>query len=185
MYGLRIEPSRWNAVPIWPATPEMNARHDLARRKIPNDCSSFWFFFEPIFPDLASCWLYWGDECPLSGWEDAPDVADAVGILPVEDYFPPNAILPRFANYVIEDWADLFFFKQPPCPYREFVRRRDDDRFLKRVVDLAFHNVDGAFWVFFARDETFVRRIRERIESLGDPFTATDFRWEQWRKLGS
>ena len=115
---------------------------------------------------------------PQSGWNDDPGLSAALDQLPVENYVPPAAILPRFANFVIDDWADVFFFKQPPCPYREFVRRRADHRFLKKVVDLAFLNVDGAYWLLFAQDEILVERIREHVTSLGDPFTAMDVLWE-------
>ena len=45
MNGLRIAPSRWNAIPLWPKSRDRAARDEMIHRKIPDDCSSFWFFF--------------------------------------------------------------------------------------------------------------------------------------------
>jgi hypothetical protein len=138
-------------------------------------------FFGPILPRLAAFhWLY--DEFPFAGWEDDdPEFMRLCDARCDEGYLPPDTLLPKFARYVINDWADLYGFAQrPPEDVRRRLgaRRQADYRWLSGIVDICFFNVDGAYWEIYAADDRILNEVAAHVAQLTHA-TAAEKRLEE------
>ncbi len=132
----------------------------------PSDGSTFALFFAPILPKLAAIhWLY--DTFPFGGWQDT-DCETAIADLPNNDgYIAPDTLLPRFARYVSDDWSSLFGFQSLPDIPGMFghIQPRDYE-FISQHVALCIFSIDGAFWDFYAHDETLLSTVQAHASSL-------------------
>jgi hypothetical protein len=84
-------------------------------------------------------------------------------------YIPPNTLLPGYAHYVIDDWADLYGFQKRPdvaIVRRHLLENPDDYGWLNLIVDICFFNVDGTWWEVCAKDATLLEAVRRHIASV-------------------
>jgi hypothetical protein len=130
----------------------------------------FEVFFQPILPKLAAFHWFCEPVFPFDRGEGSEDETfaqiDDSALWPI----PPGTLLPRFAHFVTNDWADLYGFLQPPD---EEVRARLgrgvlDPRRLSAVVDVCFFNVDGAYWEIYARDDQMLSDVARHVGQLPD-----------------
>jgi hypothetical protein len=152
MRGLRITP-RWQSA-------------------IPAELRSFTAFLQPILPQLAAFhWIY-DDLLPFRGGGGKDESFEKlIETVCTEGYIPPNTLLPRYAHYVIDDWAGLYGFQKYPdvAAMRNHLRHSPTDyEWLNRVVDICFFNVDGAWWEIYAREASLLEAVRQHIPSLPD-----------------
>ncbi|HVM60870.1 MAG TPA: hypothetical protein VMV72_08385 [Verrucomicrobiae bacterium] len=132
---------------------------------------SFAAFFRPILSQLAAYhWVY--DELPFRGGGGEDESFEhLIETVCSEGYIPPATLLPKFAHYVIEDWADLYGFQKSPdvAATRRHLRESPTDyEWLSRTVDICFFNVDGAWWEVYARDEALLAAVRQHVTRLPD-----------------
>ena len=74
--------------------------------------ATFAQLFEPVLPRLGSYhWLFRSD-LPFQWHPEDAEYEAALASL--GDIVEPGVLLPRFARYVREDWADMFGFLAPP-----------------------------------------------------------------------
>lgn len=136
---------------------------------LPEDISSFAYFFAPIFPHLACAhWLYL-DNPMLPPFGDVdPDAEQAMRAMSSNyGYIAPNTLLPRYARYVCDDWSSLFGFYHLPDAEAVFPCLQTSDRgFMAEQVDLCFFSIDSVFWDFFAQDESLLLAVKEHVSSL-------------------
>ena len=164
MRGIRVGPARWSGIPLPQAGGK--PKQQLSVPKIPPGISSFQWLFAGIFQDLKSYWFYdvplWGGVGPL----DQPDRDVMLELLRGEVFVPPDTLLPEFANCICEDWCDFCGFLEEPSPTLLACAAAPDDRQIKATADLLFMNVDSAFWVLHASDETLLQQTENHIENL-------------------
>lgn len=130
---------------------------------IPPGVSSFVFFFEPILYELGR---YNWDHVPLVMPPNVvtEDFDAAFELLLDEPYVPSGILLPEFANWIIEDWTHFYGFLDVPENPAEFFRiARREPSLLEKIADIAFLNVDGAYWILYARDESLLNRVAEHV----------------------
>ena len=136
---------------------------------MPKERRSFSAFFQPIFPRLSAFhWIY-PDTLPFGG--DDADFESLVESRCSEGYIPPDTLLPRFAGFVTEDWAELFGFRQRPdisVDRRQLQRSPTDYEWMSQSVDLCFFNVDGTWWEIYARDASLLEAVRHHVAGLPD-----------------
>ena len=149
MHGLQIKP-RWQAA-------------------ISKERRSFTAFFQPIFPELASFHWVYPDTIPFAGsdaeFQELVETTCSVG------HIPPGSLLPRFADFITDDWADLYGFQASPdvAAVRQRLRGSPTDyEWLSRHTDICFFNVDGAWWEIYARDDSLLGTVRRHATGLPD-----------------
>jgi hypothetical protein len=135
---------------------------------IPAERRSFTALFRPILPKLAEFhWIY--EELPFRGGGGMDErFEQLIETVCAEGYIPPDTLLPRFAHYVVSDWAELYGFQARPdvATIRRRLRESPSDyEWLSKVTDLCFFNVDGAWWEMYARDERLLDAVRQHLTS--------------------
>jgi hypothetical protein len=129
---------------------------------------SFAAVFCPILPQLGALhWIY-PDSIPILGGD--ADLAALVEHKCSEGYIPPGTLLPKYAHFVVNDWAELYGFRVAPNvpATREKLRGGRDYTWLSGVVDVCFFNVDGAWWEVYATDQALIQTVRQHILGLPD-----------------
>ncbi len=160
MKGIRVGPARWSGIFF-----DGPNRYPPAST-IPREMSSFHFLFTPIKYDLAK--FYW-DEVPLIGRpapaEELEERDTWLELLQDEQCIPPDTLLPRFIDFLAEDWCSFCGFENKPSRLDGHIRNSE----LVSVgpeVALRFINVDSAFWLMFARDCSLIERVEAHISRL-------------------
>jgi hypothetical protein len=111
---------------------------------------------------------YWWIDPPLFQPGAASDVElqKAWQSVPADGWAPPGLLVPRFAHYMLEDWCDCIGFQEKPANAgvlcEEFRQRRR--QFWD--ADLAFHNVDGAFWLMHSRDDRITNCVIGHVQKI-------------------
>lgn len=157
--GIRISPARYSGVHIGHGG---NVRQP-APAPIPAHLSSFEYFFEPILSELAR--YYWTTLPLIEPAEEDEDFDAMMALIASEPYVPPGTLLPEFARYMIEDWCDFAgFVTQPTWPMRETVWHCNDQ--IHTAVDIAFRNIDSAYWEMYSTDEGHLARVTQHVRNL-------------------
>jgi hypothetical protein len=159
---LRVGPCRWSGVYL---TLPGEVAPPVKPSPVPPGVSSFTFFFRPILPALAD---YWWVDPPLYGLGAADDseLADARDRVPTDQWVPPGLLLPAFAHYMLEDWCDCRGFRAKPADADAVRARVESGHNQLWDADLAFRNVDGAYWLMFDRDQRLVDAVVTHVAAI-------------------
>lgn len=161
MQTIHVGPARWSGT----ALPVKGGRVvPPPPSRIPRGTSSFEFLFKAILPDLAK--FHW-NHVPLNNGQGFADENFAAmwALVRNEPLIPPDTMLPEFARYMCEDWCDFCGFEKPPQD-ADRLDWQDRNGNIRPEVDIAFMNVDSAFWVMHCRDASLCQRVRDHLKQL-------------------
>jgi hypothetical protein len=166
--GLVVGPARWTGIPLSMKGEKPGGATEPPA--IPKHESSFLFFFRPIVPRLGELYL---SGLPHLTWgrpHDDPDyqaMCDLLDERPASEWVPPGMFFPQFARYVGEgDWMDLYFVTEPPCSVEAWYSRLTTGSFVQKFLHTWIHNVDGAYWELFSKDQATLDAVRSRMRGL-------------------
>ena len=141
------------------------------------DCS-FGDLFEPLLPSMETLW--WRCHMHLSGVLsniiDDPEKEAFMSSYGEASDIPPGVFLPRFAHDLVDDWLYLYALSAPLGD----VRFEWKDFFIHPTVQMAFLDIDGGLWYFYARDVAKLKAIREHVLSLGQSCNVSDMEYADW-----
>jgi hypothetical protein len=143
-------------------------------------CCSFSIVFEPILADLRR---FWWDCSPLDSpaMQNDKQLAAVWAALDPERCIPPDTLLPRFAQYVKDfDWCTFYGFGSDPgaqdAVYGRIEQSKSQDPGVAPDVEVVFQNIDGLYWIIFAKDASLLAKVQSHAASQRD-WEVTELEW--------
>ncbi len=135
---------------------------------------TFGDLFEPLLPSMETHW--WRCHMHLSGVLlniiDDPEKEALVSSFSEASDIPPGVFLPRFAHDLVDDWLYLYALSTPlgdaPLEWKDFLSHS--------TVQMAFLNIDGGSWYFYARDAAALEEVNEHAQSIRRSGKVSDVR---------
>ena len=140
--------------------------------------NQFSLYFGPIFDDISHFqWIVAWDcfFCPIDDkeCEEFDRIFENLEIAQEANFWSSKTpLIPALAPYVQDDWNDLFAFlnlpEDPSSWCKNYWFEPSRRRFVKETTEVAFLNVDGAYWEVLCNCGALLAKVKDGLANHPD-----------------